>query len=137
MKVLRQDASFSLPELTGRRIVAVLGVVDLDSPDDEPILVNLQLDDGSWHRFYLDTDVGFASWERHEKLYDADPDGDEIRHVDYAQAHRLSGEVIRSVLASPFRDGSPAVIIRFDSERFLRLAPGAQAIGNAVFSVGR
>jgi hypothetical protein len=55
---LAQACSFSLPELGGLRVEAMFGVVDLGAPETQPMVINMKLSDGAWHRCFLD--VGFA-----------------------------------------------------------------------------
>ena len=49
---VQQDVAWLMPELAGRRVKALVGVVHRDDADVLPIVVNMQLDDGMWHRFF-------------------------------------------------------------------------------------
>lgn len=95
---LGQDHVFSLPELVGLRIEAIFGVVDLPDPDTQPMVVNMKLSDGMWHRCFLDG-VGLAVWERYACLADDDAEGDGVRYVDYGRDHQLLGESLQRVEA--------------------------------------
>ena len=117
---LHQDSAFSLPELAGCQVTAVLGVVKHAAPDDQPFVINMRLEDEQWHRFFLD--AGLAFWSRSSQLVDDDPEDDEWRLVDYGAIHLLVGETLRSAEARPcIPGGSAEVIVHFESGRFIRL----------------
>lgn len=118
---VRQDVAWLMPELAGRRVEALVGVVHRDDADVLPIVVNMQLDDGLWHRFFLD--AGLAFWEQWPEFADEEPEGDDVRYVNYGQQHSLVGETLRSVEARPSKPADLAELtLRFDSGRVLRLS---------------
>src|SRR5262245_9487765 len=117
---IRQDTSFSMPELVGRRVEKVLGVVRREAPNSQPIVVNMRLDDGTWHRYFLD--AGLAFWEQWVELVDDDLE-DEVRCVDYGRDYALVGEIIRSVESRASGPQELAELtIAFTSGRFLQLS---------------
>ena len=103
----------------------MFGVVDLDAPEMRPMVINMKLSDGAWHRCFLD--VGFAVWDRWPHLLDDDADGDEVRYVDYGRDSGLIGEILRSVDAKPLLglDALTQLTVHFESGRFVRLCPTA------------
>lgn len=118
---LGQDYAFSLPELVGLRIEAIFGVVDLPNPDTQPMVLNMKLSDGMWHRCFLH--VGFTVWERHAWLVDDDAEGDGVRYVDYGRDHQLVGESLQRVEAKQTGPGELSTLtILLASGRAIQLA---------------
>ena len=89
-----QDYNFIVSGFDGCEIEELLGLVDINAPDTQPIVVNLKATNHSWQRFFLDTGIGV--WEDWGELVD-EVEENETKIVDYGDLFNLKGKIISSI----------------------------------------
>lgn len=110
-----QDYNFVVPGFDGCAVEEILGLVDIDAPANQPIVVMLKAANHSWQRFYLDVGAGF--WEDCAEFID-EAEENETRIVDYASLFDLKGKIISSIAC---KDSQIEIKFESGSELLLRL----------------
>ena len=108
MERIFQDTEFDVDTLNGEKVSELKGLVDIDNPDDTPILVYLKTERGDWYRFFLD--AGLAFWEEGEDLVNEIDEN--TREVDYAETYKLRNNCIKKIKCV-----NSTVIISFAEEK--------------------
>ncbi len=86
-----QDTHFEVDFVKGKVIQAMIALVEVDKPDDHPMIINLKLEGMDWQRYFVDTYAGF--WENWATLID-EQEQDVTREVDYGTQYGVVGKSI-------------------------------------------
>jgi len=109
-----QDDNFDVVGFEGTEIEHILGLVDCQDSDDNPIVVNMKVVNRSWQRYFLDAFIGF--WEDWGEL--TDEEDEDTRFVDYADKFKLIGKKIKNIKC---RDGRIVTLFESGDELILEL----------------
>jgi len=96
-ELYRQDGKWSVTELAGDTCVSFFGLT-YEEAENYPEILFLQLENGEWHRCYLDAYFGF--WNETElndlsTIIASDYDG--ARKIDYLKKYGLAGQPISRI----------------------------------------
>ena len=61
---IHQDNNFDVKGLDGEKVQEILGLVEEDNPDDQPIMVYLKVTNNRWQKYFIDARIGF--WEEYD-----------------------------------------------------------------------
>ncbi|MBU6952265.1 MULTISPECIES: hypothetical protein [unclassified Hahella] len=100
-----QDTHFRVKKLNGYKVREFKALLEANSADDTPVLLNLKTDHKLWFRFFLDEGKGF--WEEWEDFDDKPGDGE--REVDYASLFNIKSKTIKDICCENAR-----IKIRFE-----------------------
>ncbi|WP_430614567.1 hypothetical protein [Flavobacterium sp. JP2137] len=128
---IHQDKSFTATEFSGALLEGLIGMED--SEDREPLLVFIKIKDQNWHRFFLDSAIGFwENWQETE-VDQSEAHLDEVVYVDYRAKYSLENKQIADIVCLD----SQIIITFINKAQFIlkEVNPGAVDTPSAVIFI--
>lgn len=124
MKTIFQDSEGEITELNDKICETLLCVQVANEENNSPGVFWLKIQDGDWHRFFLDKEFYFLVWTVNSEIDKSDLDDEDFPVIDIGERYKLKEQKITKIFMRQIQEMDEQIgclTILFSEGDFLEL----------------